>query len=86
MISNELMNVACSECKGRLRRKTISQEFEGEGLKVRIAGIKGWVCSRCGEIYFEPGAAQRLTEAVNSLFNLARAVDQHKGRVNARVS
>ena len=83
---NELMKAPCSECKGKLRRKTISQEFEREGAKVRISGIKAWVCSRCGEIYFEPGGADKVAQAVNSLFALALAERQHKGRLNARVS
>jgi len=83
---NELMKASCSECKGKLRRKTISQEFEREGAKVRISGIKAWVCSQCGETYFEPGGADKVAQAVNSLFALALAERQHKGRLNARVS
>ena len=83
---NELMKESCSECKGKLRRKTISQEFEREGAKVRISGIKAWVCSQCGETYFEPGGADRVAQAVNCLFALALAERQHKGRLNARVS
>ena len=83
---NELMKAPCSECKGKLRRKTITQEFEREGAKVRISGIKAWVCSQCGEIYFEPGGADRVAQAVNCLFALALAERQHKGRLNARVS
>jgi len=83
---NELMKEPCSECKGKLRRKAISQEFEREGVTVKISGVKAWVCSQCGEIYFEPGAADRFSEAVNGLFKLAIAERQHKGKLRARVS
>ena len=83
---NELMKAPCSECAGRLRRKKIVQEFEKEGVKVKLSGIKAWVCERCGEIYFEPGGADRVAQAVNSLFALAFAERQHKGRVGAHVS
>ncbi len=76
----------CSECRGRVRRKKISQEFEKEGVKVKLAGLKAWVCDRCGEIYFEPGGAEKLVQAVNSLFALARAERQHKGTLSARLS
>jgi len=56
---NDLMKAPCSECKGKLRRKTITQQFEREGVKVRISGIKAWVCAQCGEIYFEPGGGRQ---------------------------
>ncbi len=76
----------CSECGGQVRRKAISQEFEKEGLKVKLSGLKAWVCGRCGEVYFEPGGSQRVVDAVNSLFKLAFAERQHKGTLNARFS
>ena len=83
---NEKMKAPCSECKGKLRRKTITQEFEREGARVKISGIKAWVCSRCGEIYFEPGGADKVAQAVNCLFALAAAERQNKGSLRARVS
>jgi len=85
-MDDELMKTPCLECKGRLRRKTISQEFEREGVKVKISGIRAWVCSRCGEVYFGPGGANRVSQAAKSLFALAIAERQHKGKVSARVS
>ncbi|HYY42663.1 MAG TPA: YgiT-type zinc finger protein [Pyrinomonadaceae bacterium] len=82
----ELMKAPCAECAGQVRRKRISQEFEKEGVKVKLTGLKAWVCERCGEIYFEPGGADRVAQAVNSLFALALAEGQHKGRVGAHLS
>ena len=82
----DLMKSPCSECRGRVRRKTISQEFEKEGVRVKLSGFKAWVCEQCGEIYFEPGGADRVAQAVNSLFALALAERQHKGRVSAQLS
>jgi YgiT-type zinc finger domain-containing protein len=80
------MRSQCSECGGQLKRKTISQEFEKEGVKVTLSGFKAWVCGRCGEIYFEPGGAEKVAQAVNCLFALALAERQHKGRVSAHLS
>jgi len=76
----------CSECGGQVRRKTIAQEFEKEGTKVKLSGLQAWVCSRCGEVYFEPGGAQKVVEAINSLFRLAFAERQHKGTLTAQLS
>ena len=76
----------CSECGGPARRKVITQEFEKEGVRVRLSGLQASVCGRCGEIYFEPGGAQQVVQAVNSLFRLAFAERQHKGRLAAHLS
>ena len=85
-VMRELMKSPCSECKGQVRRKTISQEFEKEGVKVKLSGFKAWVCSQCGEVYFEPGGAEKVAQAVNCLFALALAERQHKGKVSAHLS
>lgn len=82
----KLMERPCSECGGQIRRKPITQEFEREGVKVNISGFLAWVCSRCGEIYFEPEGADRFAQAVNALFALALSAKQHKGKVVASVS
>ena len=78
-----LMRTPCTECGGSLKKSAITQEFENEGIVVRISGVRAWVCTKCGEIYFEPGGAQRMAEAVQSLFALARSEKQHKGTVVA---
>ena len=81
-----LMRNPCTECGGSLKKSAITQEFEHEGVVVRISGVQAWVCTRCGEIYFEPGGAQRMAEAVQSLFALARSEKQHKGTLVADLS
>lgn len=80
----ELMKSSCSECGGQVKRKTISEEFEKEGLKVKLSGLKAWVCEQCGEIYFEPGGAEKVARAVDYLFALAFAEGQHKGKITGQ--
>ena len=75
----------CSECGGRLERKYISQEFEREGLTVKLSGIAALVCSKCGEIYFQPGGADKVADAANSLFRLAQSEKQHKHGLAAQI-
>ena len=82
----DLMKSPCSECGGHLRRRAIEQKFEKEGVTVKLSGVKAWVCERCGEIYFEPGGAEKVAQAVQSLFALAFAEKQHKGRLSAELS
>lgn len=75
----------CSECGGKLEREYISQEFEREGVMVKLSGIAALVCSKCGEIYFQPGGADKVAQAANSLFNLAVTEKQHKRRLSAQI-
>lgn len=76
----------CSECGGKVRYEDITREFEREGVRVCVSGVRALVCTKCGEVYFEPGGAQALTEAVNKLFAMARLNRQHKGKVVATVT
>lgn len=80
-----LMDQPCSECGGTLENKLITQEFEREGIKVKLSGIKAWVCQGCGEIYFQPGGADKVAKAANCLFELAFAEKQHKGTLTAQI-
>lgn len=82
----ELTKKPCSECGGRLRPRRVAQEFEREGVRIRLTGIQAWVCSRCGEVYFLPGGADRLARAARCLFELALAGRQHRGKLTARLS
>ena len=81
----DLVRSPCSECGGPVRSRTITQEFEREGLRVSVSGIRALVCTKCREVYFEPGGAQALVDAVNSLFALAKRNRQHKGKLTATV-
>jgi YgiT-type zinc finger domain-containing protein len=80
----ETKQAPCSECGGEVRNQLVKQEFEREGMRVEVAGIRALVCQRCGEIYFAPGGAQAVVEAANGLFALAKKNRQHKGKIVAR--
>ena len=80
------LHSACSECGGRVRKRTITQEFEREGMRVSVSGIRALVCTKCEAVYFEPDGSQALVEAVNSLFMLAKRNHQHKGKLAAMVA
>ena len=39
---SDLMKQPCSECGGSVRRQSIEREFEREGVKVKLSGVKAW--------------------------------------------
>ena len=75
-----------SECGGPVRTRTIRQEFEREGARISVSGVRALVCTKCGTIYFAPGGAPELVEAANGLFALARQNRQSRGKLAAGVS
>ena len=85
-MSKKVTQTACTECGGRLRARTITQEYERDGVRVSVSGVNVQECEKCSEVYFEPGGAQALVEAVESLFALARQTRQHKGKLVGAVS
>ena len=76
----------CSNCGGKVRHKAISREFTREGTRVTVRGVRAIVCTKCGEVCFEPDAAQALLDAANALFALARKNRQRKGQLAGIVS
>ncbi|HLC15324.1 MAG TPA: YgiT-type zinc finger protein [Thermodesulfovibrionia bacterium] len=78
-------NEPCSECLGKLEKRYISQVVEKEGITVKLSGILAFVCTKCGDIYFQPGGADKIAEAVSSLFDLAIMERQHKNQITAQI-
>lgn len=69
--------IRCSDCGAEMEPKEVSQEYEREGLRVRIDGIPAMVCPNCGDISFAPGIANKIVRAANILFELTE--EKHRG-------
>jgi len=50
-----------------------------------LSGIAALVCSKCNEIYFQPGGSEKVVEAANSLFRLASAEKQFKRSLTGEI-
>src|SRR5438093_3503992 len=51
-----LMRNRCTECGGSPKKSVIAQEFENEGVVIRISGIQAWVCAKCAKFTLSPVA------------------------------
>ncbi len=67
----------CSDCRHRTEWREVTQEYERNGLRVRLAGLPAMVCPHCGSISFPPGVAHKIVTAVNAFFALLE--DRHRG-------
>jgi YgiT-type zinc finger domain-containing protein len=66
----------CMHCKGRMKRGKAPFEIEKNGYRLRLERVPAWICSQCGEIYFEEGE-------VNSIQRVIQAVDKQTERLQA---
>ena len=66
----------CSDCGAQTEWKEVEQEYEREGVRVRLGGLPAMVCPKCGSISFTPDTTEHILEAANAFFKLAN--DRHK--------
>ncbi|MCK6619300.1 MAG: YgiT-type zinc finger protein [Calditrichaceae bacterium] len=56
----------CMHCQGKMERKTAPFQIGRKGYHVTFDEIPAWVCTQCGEVYFE----EREVEAIQNLLQL----------------
>jgi len=66
----------CVHCQGKMTRGTAPFHIDRKGYRLVLDKIPAWVCSQCGEAYFEE------TE-VDSIQSVIRAMDEQLERLSA---
>lgn len=59
----------CIHCQGTMERKTAPFQVDRKGYHLTLESIPAWVCSQCGEVYFDEREVEEIQEVI-------RAVDQ----------
>lgn len=59
----------CMYCQGEMARKNAPFHIDHKDVHVSLDSVPAWVCTQCGEAYFEE------TE-VNAMQEIIRAVDE----------
>lgn len=57
----------CIYCKGRMEKATAPFSIDRKGYHVSWDAIPAWVCSQCGEAYFESREVDLIQKAVSAL-------------------
>ncbi len=57
----------CIHCKGKMEFKTAPYQIDRKGYHLAIDEIPAWVCTQCGEIYFEEAQVDAIQEVIRSL-------------------
>lgn len=59
----------CVHCKGKMNRGSAPFHIDRHGYHLVLDAVAAWVCSQCGEAYFEESE-------VDSIQKVIRAVDK----------
>jgi YgiT-type zinc finger domain-containing protein len=64
----QILPMRCLCCQGPVERSTTRVKLQRGGCRLEWDAVPAWVCSRCGQTYFEP-------QEVEKIHQTARAVD-----------
>jgi YgiT-type zinc finger domain-containing protein len=57
----------CIHCKGRMKRATAPFSLDRNGYHVAWDAIPAWVCTQCGEPFFEAREVDLIQKALTEL-------------------
>jgi YgiT-type zinc finger domain-containing protein len=62
-----LRNMECIHCKGRMKRGTAPFSLDRNGYHVSWDAVPAWVCTQCGEPFFESREVDLIQRALTEL-------------------
>ena len=57
----------CIHCQGEMQRRAAPFHVDRKGYHLVFDAVPAWVCSQCGEPYFEQAEVESIQEAVQGL-------------------
>ncbi len=57
----------CMYCQGEMRRGSAPFHVDRKGYHLLLDAVPAWVCSQCGESYFEEAEVDSIEEAIRAL-------------------
>lgn len=64
----------CSHCKGKMKRGTAPFHVDRKGYYLVLDAVAAWICTQCGEVYFEEPEVDAIQEVI-------RAVDKQADKL-----
>ncbi len=57
----------CMHCRGKMVRKKVPFQVDREGYHFTFDAVPAWVCTQCGEPYFEAAEVDAIQNALKLL-------------------
>ena len=67
----------CIHCQGIMKKGTAPLHLDRKGCHLTLDNVPAWICSQCGEAYFEESA-------VNAVQELIKLIDQKSNFLAAK--
>jgi len=64
----------CIHCQGTMQRGTAPFHIDRKGYHLTFDAIPAWVCTQCGEAYFDEAEVEAIQDVI-------RAVDQRAEKI-----
>jgi len=64
----------CIHCQAEMRRGTTPLHVDRKGCHLLLDAVPAWVCSQCGESYFEEMEVDAIQDLVASVEQRAKAL------------
>jgi YgiT-type zinc finger domain-containing protein len=66
----------CIHCQGKMERGTAPFHIDRKGYHLMFDSIRAWVCTQCGEAYFEEPEVEAIQDAITALDHRAEKNDR----------
>lgn len=57
----------CIQCKGKMKKSSAPFQIDRKGYHLLLDAVPAWICTQCGEVYFEEAEVDAIQEAIRSL-------------------
>ena len=65
MTAAEVMS--CIHCRGEMARRTAPFHIDRKGYHLTLQAVPAWVCSQCGEAYFEGHEVDQIQDVIRTI-------------------
>ena len=66
-LPEEDSEMKCMHCQGEMRRGAAPFHVDRNGYHLLLDAVPAWVCSQCGESYFEETEVDAIQDAIRAL-------------------
>jgi YgiT-type zinc finger domain-containing protein len=67
MIGTKEKTMKCIHCQGRMERTTAPFQVDRKGYHLVLEAVPAWVCSQCGEAYFEEREVEGIQDVIRAV-------------------
>ena len=71
-VEEAIMN--CIHCQGEMKRDSSPFHIDRKGYHILLNDIPAWVCTQCGEPYFEEKEVEAIQELIKSVDQKAKSL------------